>query len=73
LRIYITGFVYEALGLSTRPVNLTAEAADLVAGAELRGFNEPPTTTATAAPATTTTAVAPTTTTSAVPDNPGNN
>ena len=42
LRIYITGFVYEALGLSTGPVNLTAEAADLVAGVELRGFNEPP-------------------------------
>ena len=45
LRIYITGFVYEALGLSEGPVNLTAEAADLVAGVELRGFNEPPTTT----------------------------
>ena len=45
LRMYITGFVYEALGLSTGPVNLTAEAADLVAGVELRGFNEPPTTT----------------------------
>ncbi len=45
LRIYITGFVYKALGLSTGPVNLTAEAADLVAGVELRGFNEPPTTT----------------------------
>ena len=56
LRIYITGFVYEALGLSTGPVNLTAEAADLVAGVELRGFNEPPTTTATAAPETTTVA-----------------
>ena len=49
LRIYITGFVYEALGLSEGPVNLTAEAADLVAGVELRGFNEPPTTTATVA------------------------
>ena len=64
LRIYITGFVYEALGLSTGPVNLTAEAADLVAGVELRGFNEPPTTTAvptaTVVPATT---QAPTTTT----------
>ena len=56
LRIYITGFVYEALGLSEGPVNLTAEAADLVAGVELRGFNEPPTTTATAAPETTTVA-----------------
>jgi len=56
LRIYITGFVYEALGLSAGPVNLTAEAADLVAGVELRGFNEPPTTTATAAPETTTVA-----------------
>jgi hypothetical protein len=54
LRIYVTGFVYEALGLSEGPVNLTAEAADLVAGVELRGFNEPPTTTATAAPTTTT-------------------
>ncbi len=44
LRIYITGFVYEALGLLTGPFSLTAEAADLVAGVELRGFNEPPTT-----------------------------
>jgi pimeloyl-ACP methyl ester carboxylesterase len=54
LRIYITGFVYEALGLSEGPVNLTAEAADLVAGVELRGFNEPPTTTTTTTPPTTT-------------------
>jgi len=53
LRIYITGFVYEALGLSEGPVNLTAEAADLVAGVELRGFNEPPTTIATVATTTT--------------------
>ena len=53
LRIYITGFVYEALGLSEGPVNLTAEAADLVAGVELRGFNEPPATTAVAATTTT--------------------
>ena len=53
LRIYVTGFVYEALGLSEGPVNLTAEAADLVAGVELRGFNEPPTTTAVAATTTT--------------------
>ena len=56
LRIYVTGFVYEALSLSEGPVNLTAEAADLVAGVELRGFNEPPTTTATAVPVTTTVA-----------------
>ena len=49
LRIYITGFVYEALGLLTGPLNLTAEAADLVAGVELRGFNEPPTTATTLA------------------------
>ena len=49
LRIYITGFVYEVLGISEGPVNLTAEAADLVAGVELRGFNETPTTTATVA------------------------
>jgi dienelactone hydrolase len=67
LRIYITGFVYEALGLSEGPVNLTAEVADLVAGVELRGFNEPPTTTAaptTTQPPTTTapTTTAPTTT-----------
>ena len=53
LRIYVTGFVYEALGLSEGPVNLTAEAADLVAGVELRGFNEPPATTAVAATTTT--------------------
>ena len=53
LRIYVTGFVYEALGLSEGPVNLTAEAADLVAGVELRGFNEPPTTIATVATTTT--------------------
>ncbi|HIE81969.1 MAG TPA: hypothetical protein EYQ07_05540, partial [Candidatus Poseidoniales archaeon] len=53
LRIYVTGFVYEALGLSEGPVNLTAEAADLVAGVELRGFNEPPTTTAIVATTTT--------------------
>ena len=53
LRIYVTGFVYEALSLSEGPVNLTAEAADLVAGVELRGFNEPPTTTAVAATTTT--------------------
>ena len=53
LRIYITGFVYEAVGLSEGPVNLTAEAADLVAGVELRGFNEPPTTIATVATTTT--------------------
>jgi len=38
LRIYITGFVYEALGLSEGPVNLTAEAADLVAGVEVKTF-----------------------------------
>ena len=49
LRIYITGFVYEALGLATGPVNLTAEAADLVVGVELRGFNEPPPTATTLA------------------------
>lgn len=53
LRIYVTGFVYEALGLSEGPVNLTAEAADLVAGVELRGFNESPITTAVAATTTT--------------------
>jgi len=72
LRIYITGFAHEVLGLSAGPVGLTAEVADLVAGVELQGFNEPPplqnptatqepTTTTTQVPATTT--AAPTTTT----------
>ena len=49
LRIYVTGFVYEVLGLSTGPLNLTAEAADLVVGVELRGFIEPPPTATTLA------------------------
>ena len=65
LRIYITGFVYGVLGLSTGPVDLTAEAADLVAGVELRGFNEPPTTTTVPTPPSTT-AAAPSTTISAM-------
>ena len=42
LRIYITGFAYEVLGLSAGPIGLTAEVADLVTGVELQGFNEPP-------------------------------
>jgi len=67
LRIYITGFTHEVLGLSAGPVGLTAEVADLVAGVELQGFNEPPPLqdpTATQAPAPTTTQ-APATTTAA--------
>ncbi len=43
LRIFVTGFVYEALGLLAEPLNLTAEVADLVEGVEIRGFNEAPT------------------------------
>ena len=42
LRIYITGFAHKVLGLSAEPIGLTAEVADLVAGVELQGFNEPP-------------------------------
>jgi pimeloyl-ACP methyl ester carboxylesterase len=42
LRIYITGFVHEVLGLSSETFTVTAEIADLVTGARLRGFNEPP-------------------------------
>ena len=42
LRIYLTGFTYEVLGLPTGAFEITAEIADLVSGVELRGFNEPP-------------------------------
>ena len=43
LRIYLTGFTYETLGLSTGTFQITAEIADLVSDVELRGFNKPPT------------------------------
>ncbi|MBL89405.1 MAG: hypothetical protein CL517_03895 [Actinobacteria bacterium] len=43
LRIYLTGFAHEVLGLPTGTFEITAELADLVSDVELRGFNEPPT------------------------------
>jgi pimeloyl-ACP methyl ester carboxylesterase len=43
LRIYLTGFTYEVLGLPTGTFKMTAEIADLVSDVELRGFNQPPT------------------------------
>jgi len=43
LRVYITGFVYKVLGLSSETFTLTADIGDLVSGVRLSGFNEPPT------------------------------
>ena len=42
LRVYITGFVYKVLGLSSETFALTADIGDLISGVELSGFNEPP-------------------------------
>ena len=42
LRIYLTGFTYEVLGLPTGTFRMTAEIADLIPDIELRGYNEPP-------------------------------
>ena len=42
LRIYLTGFTYETLGLSVGTFKMTAEIADLVSDVELQGFNQPP-------------------------------
>ena len=43
LRIYLTGFTYEVLGLPTGTFTMTAGIADLVPDVELQGFNQPPT------------------------------
>ena len=43
LRVYLTGFTYDVLGLPTGTFEMTAEIADLVSDVELRGFNQPPT------------------------------
>ena len=42
LRVYLTGFTYEVLGLPTGTFRMTAELADLIPDVELRGYNEPP-------------------------------
>ena len=43
LRVYLTSFTYEVLGLPRGTFKMTAEIADLVSDVELRGFNDPPT------------------------------
>jgi dienelactone hydrolase len=49
LRLYVTTFVHGLLGPTEGRVELSPEAADLVVGAELEAFNEPPATSTTTA------------------------